>query len=312
MALPEVVEFLSSVDPTGTTVEQHPELLVLFGGKVASPAERDAGIPPKTQRDVFYRWLLLNNPDLASKSLLPEDYSDWSSYNLYQDLLAFETDLAYVTAAVLIFLEAPGSIAELGAFSQIGPLRERLAVVIKSKHHRASSFIRLGPIKYLEDIDQESVCVVSNRPAARFELDIPTVFDTLEHVIGKLKTKHAFDPARPEHQLLLALDAITLHEVIDFPSLEAVFQHFAILIDDARLRQLLFILQKAELIYIDKHGGKYWYICRKRKKIWLDYRGRPDKFNRSRAAARILETRKKTNDKSFRAHEWFVTKGGRR
>jgi hypothetical protein len=312
MALPEVTQFLESADPTAASIEQHPSLVVLFGGKVASQAERDAGIPPKTQRDAFFTWLQANRPEITSRTLLPEDYSDWSDYNVYSNLLEFEEDLAHLTAAILIFLEAPGSIAELGAFSQMAPLRERLAVIVRSKHHRASSFIRLGPLKFLEDLDEESVCVVSNRPAQNFAADVPNVVDTLEHTMGKLKIKHEFDKGNKGHQLLLALDAITLFEVLDFPSIEEVFRHFGIVVSQARIRQILFTLEKARLIRADKNGGKYWYICLHRKKTWIDYRGKGEKFNRPRAITRIIETRKSTNGTSKRAHDWYITKGGRR
>jgi hypothetical protein len=309
MAQPEVVHFLSSVEPSEAQIQGHPKLLVLFGGQVASAAERGAGIPPKTQRDAFVGWLEKNHPDVIRRTILPENFPDWSDFDVYSDLLQFEEDLSHLTAAVLIFLEAPGAIAELGAFSQMSALRDRLAVVVEERYHPVSSFISLGPLKFLEDIDEESVCVIADHPLSSFGDAAPVVMDALTHASSKLKVRHRFDPKDKGHQLLLALDVITLSEVATFPSIEAAFAHFEIHLKEQRLRQLLFTLEKAGLIRKKKHGGKYWFIPVRRKTTWIDYTGPLGApFHRSRVLAKMVEIRTSADETSRRAHDWFVRK----
>lgn len=66
------------------------------------------------------------------------------------DLLELENMLAENVHAVVILLESPGAIAELGAFSNHEKLRDRLVVVVDIKHRRDRSFIMNGPINFLE------------------------------------------------------------------------------------------------------------------------------------------------------------------
>jgi len=66
------------------------------------------------------------------------------------DLLQLENMLAQNVHAIVILLESPGAIAELGAFSNHDNLRDRLVVVIDKRYRRARSFIMLGPVSYLK------------------------------------------------------------------------------------------------------------------------------------------------------------------
>src|SRR5690606_20140493 len=48
-------------------------------------------------------------------------------------------------------LESPGAIAELGLFSALEEFQEKLLIFVDNAHYQADSFIRLGPIQYLEN-----------------------------------------------------------------------------------------------------------------------------------------------------------------
>ncbi|MGB4866169.1 MAG: retron St85 family effector protein, partial [Hyphomicrobium sp.] len=65
--------------------------------------------------------------------------------------------IASISRIVMLVSESPGSIAELGAFSQIDEIRLKLLVFIHSNHYSANSFIKYGPIRYLENTNQKSV-----------------------------------------------------------------------------------------------------------------------------------------------------------
>jgi hypothetical protein len=66
-----------------------------------------------------------------------------------QDLLTLENLLAKSVSAVTILLQSPGTIAELGAFSNHDLLKDKLVVVVDPKHMKAQSFINTGPIRHL-------------------------------------------------------------------------------------------------------------------------------------------------------------------
>jgi hypothetical protein len=67
-----------------------------------------------------------------------------------QDLLTLENLLASSVSAVVILLQSPGTIAELGAFSNHPQLKNKLIVVIDPHYEKRPSFINTGPVRYLQ------------------------------------------------------------------------------------------------------------------------------------------------------------------
>jgi hypothetical protein len=66
------------------------------------------------------------------------------------DLLSLENLLANSVDAVVMCVESPGSLVELGAFSNNDKLNNKLIVLMNEEHRKAESFINKGPIKYLK------------------------------------------------------------------------------------------------------------------------------------------------------------------
>lgn len=296
MNLPAIDILLNATAGSGASLLDTPKRIAVFGGCVSSPAEVAAGSVPKSKRDAFVRWLKKNRHDLSNRLLLPENYDDWNDFNTYSDLLKFEEDLGYVTSVVVIFLEAPGSIAELGAFSQIKALNQQLVVVVADVHHPKKSFISLGPLRQLDPPERTSVCVIPERPIDEFEEDIDVILRHVEEKIGVAPSRGALHAADPKHQIILALDVVTLLEVATFGEVKAALSHFGARIQDSRIRQVLFTLTKADLISSKRYGGLDYYFPIERGKTWVDHAG-PDstkKFNRLRIAARIATTRVST------------------
>lgn len=139
-------------------------------------------------------WFKKNRHD-SSLLLLPEYYSDWGEFNTYSDLLLFEADLAYLTSAIIVFLESPGAIAELGAFSQISSLSEKLLVVVSEQYHPRKSFISLGPIRSLHDTKkyQHCLCVIPDGVPIDLEQHIEVIVDTLELKIRANNKNRSFN-----------------------------------------------------------------------------------------------------------------------
>lgn len=65
------------------------------------------------------------------------------------DLLKLENLLARSVSAVVILLQSPGTIAELGAFSNHEQLKNKLVVVVEPRYKKSQSFIGTGPIRHL-------------------------------------------------------------------------------------------------------------------------------------------------------------------
>jgi len=65
------------------------------------------------------------------------------------DLQTLEARFAHDVDFTLLILESPGSIAELGTFTQLPHLQDRLVVLVPNNFFRAKSYIARGPLSLL-------------------------------------------------------------------------------------------------------------------------------------------------------------------
>ena len=66
------------------------------------------------------------------------------------DLLSYEQFLANNSHVIVIICESPGSLVELGAFTNNEYTVDKVIAAVDKKHIKDKSFIMLGPIKYLK------------------------------------------------------------------------------------------------------------------------------------------------------------------
>ena len=92
------------------------------------------------------------------KALYGEEIESQSRYKKQlTDLQTLEVRFAHNVDFTLLILESPGSIAELGTFTQITGIRERLIVLLSGKFYRAESYISRGPLSLLTRLNPNSV-----------------------------------------------------------------------------------------------------------------------------------------------------------
>lgn len=70
------------------------------------------------------------------------------------DLLQFEKQLAELCDGIVLIVESPGSICELGVFTAIKPIAKKLVVINDSRYKNKNSFINNGPIRYIKEINE--------------------------------------------------------------------------------------------------------------------------------------------------------------
>jgi hypothetical protein len=290
MTLKTIDSFITTVDPKKTTVVSFPEFIAIFGSEISIAEQKS---PPLSKRDAFYWWFKDNRSDLNELILLPESYNDWGEFTVYSDLLLFEKDLGYLTSAVIIFLESPGSIAELGAFSQIDSLSERLIVVVSDNHHPQRSFISLGPIRNIAETKKHphSLCVIPNVTADQLIDHMDVINMCLTKKIAPKSQTTQFDQNNLQHQILLCLDLINLFLVIQKTELMTLIKHFDVEINAPRLNQILFLLDKTKLIFCKHYGDNQYYAPLKFKKTYIDYTSKLSQpsFKRDRTKALVWE-----------------------
>ena len=132
-------------------------VVFLCGGKTDGELES-----PLTLRDAFHRIAKLGALP-GYEIVLAELATPLTSEGGYQDLLSFESDIAQVVALILLFAESPGSLAELGAFAALKTVAPRLMAVIDNVYYSQSSFIKNGPIAFLEQVHGDEWVLVLDR-----------------------------------------------------------------------------------------------------------------------------------------------------
>ena len=81
----------------------------------------------------------------------PEEITSWQADSIFRDLMSFERDLASICSLVVIILESEGALVELGAFSQLSEMSEKIIAIRSSKYANDPSFINLGILRFISE-----------------------------------------------------------------------------------------------------------------------------------------------------------------
>lgn len=100
----------------------------------------------KSARYIFLEYLRKNNPELDI-TIAEVFFKVTKTGN---DLLTLENQLADYADCIVLFVESPGSVAELGAFANHNILVSKLLVINNKKFKDSPSFINDGCIKLIE------------------------------------------------------------------------------------------------------------------------------------------------------------------
>lgn len=260
-------EFLARVNFSDTRVRAFSGFLFLCGGQHdASHYE-----PLLSARHVLYHELVSGrHSDLAIRLKLAEDIQDWFRDGKYGDLVTFEEHLAGLSSVILLVVESPGSIAELGAFAVTQAINGRLIALIDEQHFEAESFIRLGPINRLENDTGRKVLVhdwhevdALGRRSPAYEKLTPDLSSILSDVRALLKDQsgeQVFRRSEPGHMMILICELCDLFGAL---SQQEIGRYLSIVdanVSADEVEQYLFLLEKCEILRVKAKGqGRYYH-----------------------------------------------------
>ena len=112
--------------------------------------------------DVFH-------PEFAMENLLSSSLSEPF------DIADFESSIANLSKAVVIFPEAAGSFAETGYFSALPQLAKKTILVLDSDYQGGDSFISLGPAKKIGETSLFQPVLQMSYKAPNFDLVVSRV-----------------------------------------------------------------------------------------------------------------------------------------
>jgi predicted transcriptional regulator len=270
-------ELLSKIYPYEARVKHHPGFILLCGGKY------DAGNTNSlSARDQLLKYLPIQNSRLCNNIELAEDINDWWRDGTYSDLITFEQDIAELAGLIVIFLESAGAIAELGAFSQVKSIQQKLLVFVDTEHKNQESFISLGPIAFLKHFFPDSVRAykwIDHNSDKANALDTLLMEDCIDEIAEDIHTSYAdkdheavFVPTNVRHQMLLVCDVLDLMLALTPSEIVDILSYFKANVSKDRVEQYLFILTKFGFIELVERGRRY-YIS-KSGKDFMRYKSR--------------------------------------
>jgi hypothetical protein len=195
------------MDPNSLRVHAPSSVVFLCGGAINASLAT-----PEVLRDAFLRIARVAAPKY--EVMLAEDAKPLVVDAGYDNLLRFESDIAQVVGQILLFVESPGSLAELGAFAALETISPRLLVVLDEHYYNQSSFVKHGPLRYLETEQGEESIVALDR--AHIGIDARgkiaglntanfanAVLPALDKRLSKLPKFEKLDPRNAGHAILL-------------------------------------------------------------------------------------------------------------
>ncbi|WP_421932929.1 retron St85 family effector protein [Phenylobacterium sp.] len=260
--------FAEHLDADSIRVQAPSAVVFLCGGE-----KSDIGVPiPLSLRDAFLK--IANNPAMQDRHVvLAEDINVfYLSRADYRDLLAFETDLAQICELIILFSESEGSHAELGAFSMVDEISERLLVILRDRHYEDESFIKLGPLLSLQNKYGEGVVYVlddqdigMNGNSAR-DVRIDVVRDRLQAPIvrrlSQIRDPSTFNSEKSGHVIKLIVALIQEFGALTIAEIEILLISAGVLKSQAEISGYLLCAEVVEWVVPLTKGARRYFFAR--------------------------------------------------
>ena len=266
-----ITKFKELVAHEKTRIESLFPLILVFGGDVEGKTA-DGINKYSSCRHVFVQWAHDTKYELANLLHTPEKIPEWNHFEENYNLVDFEKDAGCLSNGILLFLEGPGALAELGAFCTDEILCERLLVVLSQEHYDADSFISLGPIKRIVDKHTDgSICVVpTTKDAHAFEKEVVGVGESLRKKVKTLPKKTMqFNADGKRDQFLLIADLIELFGALDEDELGVLLKFMKV--NPPNLKRMLKQLVLFGLIIKSTGYTDRFYVPPKQRNKFLNY-----------------------------------------
>lgn len=262
-----MLPFAGDLDAAKIHVQAPTSVVFLCGGQIS-----DINVPtPRSLRDAFLK--IIDNPAIRGKQLIQaEDVTVLSVFSEhYRDFLQFETDLAQITELILLFCESEGSLAELGAFSMVDEIAARLLVIIRDKYWNFDSFVKLGPLRALENRHgPSSVFVIDDldidmRGTSAANVKIDVLRDRLqEPILIRLKRSReptTFDRGKSGHIIKLIVGLIQEYGALTVDEIMGLLSHLGIDTLQSLISAYLLCATSVAWIVEKRKGSRTYYVA---------------------------------------------------
>lgn len=252
----KVKEFFGSLEPSKFTVITNPPKVFMCGGEI------DTGqLIPQSLRERIINYLDDKCESIYRACIKAEDFKDYFKAGAYKDLFEFETDIANIATLIVVCLESPGSLVELGMFCSNVQHSHKLCVIApQDEVEKQDSFIYLGPLVSLRKVDTDSVLIypwpdkeVRDYPHLEF------IVDDIKKLLDKSKKSESFKEENTAHIAFLLHDIILLSYPIKLGEIHSALDIMNVPVSKSDVSRLLYLLEKINLISQVEYSNTIYY-----------------------------------------------------
>lgn len=241
-------------------------IVLLCGGKVRFKERADDDEPVRCSLRHA-----ITHASLDFETFRPEDITDWHVDGLFKNLMNFEQELAGICSLVVIVLESAGSIAELGAFSQLPDLSKKI-FAIKSRDFEVGanliSFINLGILRFLKERQDSAVRNYPwnvSAPHAIADEVVQDIVTDISEILGGIPKTAVFDGKLTTHVAVLICELTSIFTAVRENEFVGYLEYFKIEISRDDLRRKLFLLERFGLLKKETYSDATFYLVGRSK-----------------------------------------------
>ena len=193
----------------------------------------------------------------------PEQIQDWHGDAVFKDLVGFERALAGICTLIVIILESPGSMVELGAFSQLPELAEKCIAICSSSFDEDISFINLGILRFLS---AQNSSRVKNFP---WDIDKPTgieqvivddVVADISEELAKLPKSASLKFDNDSHCIVMLVELLRLFTALKEGELLDYLNICGYAVSSDNIKEKIFLLKSFNIIKTQKYSDPTFYL----------------------------------------------------
>lgn len=258
-----IISAFDGIDSSSLKISFSSHKLFICGGEVNAGAK----FPPSF-RDRFVGYTNANYEEINRSLVLAENFKDYFKDNAYPDLLVFEDEIANISSLVILFLESPGSLVELGMFCTKPDFYKKLVIIAPQSEVQAEdSFIYLGPLENIKRKEPNSVFVYPWPSASKAEYNSNHLYDlseTIQEKLAAIPKSHAFDSKNSGHMAFLVFEIISICYPILISEIEMALLTINIEVTNSEVNRHLYLLEKLELISLYPYSRNKYYHPREK------------------------------------------------
>lgn len=259
-----LVDFSKSLKADRCKIRNTPNIIFLCGGETAKKGRY------RSARDYFYRHLLREKASIAQRVRLAEDVNSWFRQDVFPDLLELENYIADLADTTVLFVESPGSIAELGAFAASDALRPKTLAVLNNFYGPSPSFITDGPVRKIKNENDKLVHYYTWNPkklgsAATKEEFREMTEDLTAFWVHRAEAQSElqnFNGNKHGHVLLLAADLIRIQGVATITEISDCLKALGCEFNNEQLRRYISLLESMALIAREYRSNQSFYVSK--------------------------------------------------